>query len=319
MGAMSNDATNRPKLVKPRSLKPGDSVAIASPGAHLTEEGRSHLKQAVSALERMGYRVKAAPGSSRRKYYFAGSDHERAEELMALFADDEVRAILCARGGYGSQRIVPLLDSRVIRRNPKLFVGSSDITVLLVYLMEACHIVPFHGPNVATEQFVGGALHRTQAGLSGALDRGIPAEVPVCRSLKPGIRRGKLKGGCLSLLVTTIGTPYEIDLEGAILFIEDLNEPPYRIDRMLTHMRQAGKLGGLGGLVLGEMGACQGQDGVDLDVVILDLFQDQEVPIIAGFPSGHGKVNLTIPLGVDVTLDANRGILIFNETGVSTP
>jgi len=306
-------------LVKAQRLNPGDSVAIAAPGACLTEEGRSHLGRAVSTLEGLGFRVKATADPYRRHHYFAGEDRERAEELMALFTDPEVRAIFCARGGYGSQRIIPLLDHQTIRSNPKVFVGSSDITALLVYLLEQCHMVPFHGPNVATSQFLDGEAKRTQESLKETLVLGLPGMIPPCRPLKPGIGKGKLKGGCLSLLVTTIGTAYEIDLRGAILFVEDSNEPPYRIDRMLTHMRHAGKLDQIRGLVFGEMVGCQARERIDLESVILDLFRDYDIPIIFGFPSGHGQTNLTIPLGVEVSLDGTYGRLIFDESGLSIP
>ncbi len=316
---MRGEGTVMKGLVKPYALKPGDSVAIAAPGACLTHEGETYLGRAISTLEGMGFRVKTTPDPRRRNRYFAGEDRERAEELMGLFSDPTVRAIFCARGGYGSQRIIPFLDPDVIRKNPKVFVGSSDVTVLLVYLLERCHLVPFHGPNVATRQYLEGDAKRTQASLRETLHSGIPGEIPFCRPLKPGIRRGRIKGGCLSLLVTTIGTSYEVDLTGAILFVEDFNEPPYRIDRMLTHLRQAGKLDEIEGLVFGEMIACQGTNGVDLEAVILDLFRDQEIPILLGFPSGHGQTNLTVPLGVDVTLDGNHGHLVFNESGMSAP
>ncbi len=305
------------ELVKADRLKPGDPVAIAAPGACLTVEGRGYLAKAVSTLRELGFHVKTTPDPFRKRHYFAGDDRERAEELMALFVDPDVRAIFCARGGYGSQRIIPFLDPHVIRNNPKVFVGSSDITVLLTFLLEKCHLVPFHGPNVASKQFLEGDVETTQRSLKETLDRGLPSETPGCSLLKRGLGKGKIKGGCLSLLVTTIGTAYEIDLRGAILFAEDVNEPPYRIDRMLTHMRQAGKLDQIEGLVLGEMVACQDEEGMDLESVILDLFRDQDIPIIFGFPSGHGRTNLTIPLGVEVTLDGYQGRLNFNESGVS--
>lgn len=307
------------ELVKPCPLKAGDSIAIAAPGAYLTREGSAYLDKAVSTLEGLGFHLKATPDPHRRNHYFAGSDRERAEELMALFSDPDIRAIFCARGGYGSQRVIPFLDHNLIRRNPKVFVGSSDITALLVYLLEQCHLIPFHGPNVATRQFLEGNTKKTQGSLKETLDVGFPCEVPVCKPLKEGIGKGKIKGGCLSLVVTTLGTAYEIDLRGAVLFIEDSNEPPYRIDRMLTHMRHAGKLDQLEGLVLGEMVGCQNRDGIDLESVILDIFDDLEIPIVLGFPSGHGRTSLTIPLGVDVTLDGYQGHLIFNEGGLAIP
>lgn len=307
------------ELVKPAPVKQGDSIAIAAPGGWLRSEGREYLRRAVSTLEGFGFRVKTIPDPSRKHNYLAGGDRERAEELMALFSDPEVRAILCARGGYGSQRVIPFLDLLVVRENPKVFVGSSDITALLAYLLEQGRLVAFHGPNVATRQFLEGDVKRTQASLKEALRSGRPEQTPLCRPLKPGVRKGRIKGGCLSLLATTIGTTYEIDLRGAILFVEDCNEPLYRIDRMLTHMRHAGKLEHIEGLVLGEMIGCQDRDRTSLESVILDLFSDQEIPIILGFPSGHGRTNLTIPLGVDATLDGDHGRLIFNESGLSIP
>jgi len=269
-------------------------------------------------LERWGFRVKTMSDPSRSRGYLAGDDKDRAQALMGLFEEPEVRAILCARGGYGAQRIVPFLDPTVIQENPKVFVGSSDMTILLVYLMECCSLVSFHGPNVATSQFWEGETERTQASLRAALGLGLPGESPACRSLKTGVSQGRLKGGCLSLLVTTIGTAYEIDLRESILFLEDVNEPVYRIDRMLTHMRHAGKLDEIQGLVVGEM-TTENQQGTDLDSVILDVFHDQEFPIIVGFPSGHGRTNLTIPLGVEATLDGDQGRLIFCESGLVVP
>jgi muramoyltetrapeptide carboxypeptidase len=306
-------------LIKPHPLRPGDFVAIAAPGAHLTPEGAEYLERAVTVLEGLGLRVKATPDPNRRAHYFAGGDEERAAELMELFSDPEVRAIFCTRGGYGSQRLIPFLNPQVIQENPKIFVGSSDITVLLAYLLECCHLVPFHGPNVATTQFCEGGVERTHRALKKTLSSGTPGENPLCRPLKPGVGKGPIKGGCLSLLTTTIGTAYEIDLIDAILFVEDCNEPLYRIDRMLTHLRQAGKLEHIRGLVFGEMVACRGAKGVDLKAVVLDLFRDQEIPILLGFPAGHGETNLTLPLGVEVIIDADQGRLIFNESGVSIP
>lgn len=305
-------------LAKPRGLKPGDHVAIAAPGAHLTRGEKDRLDRAVCVLEQWGFRVKTLSDPCRRKGYLAGDDQGRAQELMGLFADPEVRAILCARGGYGAQRVLPFLDPAVIQENPKVFVGSSDMTILLVYLTERCSLVPFHGPNVATSQFWEGEADRTQTSLRAALVLGLPGESPACRSLTKGVGRGRLKGGCLSLLVTTIGTAYEIDLRGAILFFEDVNEPLYRIDRMLTHMRHAGKLDEIQGVVVSEM-VTEDQQGLDLDSVILDVFHDQEIPIVVGFPSGHGQTNLTIPLGVEATLDGDQGRLIFHESGLVAP
>lgn len=305
-------------FAKPHPLKPGDCVAIAAPGASLTKEQMPNLERAISILEAWGFRVLVAPDAKRQRRYCARQDRERAHELMALFSNPAIRAILCARGGYGSQRILPFLDPHLIRKNPKVFVGSSDITVILVYLMERCGMIAFHGPNVATAQFLEGDTARTRASLRRLLGLAVPAEPPPCKTLRRGVGEGRIKGGCLSLLVTTIGTTYEIDLRDAILFFEDFNEPPYRVDRMLTHMKQAGKLDRIRGLIVGEMAGVQGEERREMEAVVLDIFRDQEIPILFGFPSGHGRKNLTIPLGVQVTLDGEKGRLIFHEAGFST-
>ena len=310
--------TGRDRLTRPKPLKPGDAIAIAAPAGRIAQEGMAYLERAVSVIEQMGFRVKAIPNPNFDHPYLAGEDPGRARELMTFFTDPEIRGILCARGGYGSQRIIPLLNSQVIRENPKIFIGSSDITALLAYLLEECQLVAFHGPNVATKQFLEGDTRRTLASFRSALLQGIPGETPACKALKRGIGKGRVKGGCLSLLVATIGTTYEIDLRGTVLFVEDLNEPPYRIDRMLTHLRHAGKLDQIEGLVFGEMASCRDAQGTDLEAMVLDLFQDQNVPILFGFPSGHGRTNLSIPLGVEVIVDGYRGHLIFSEEGVSS-
>jgi muramoyltetrapeptide carboxypeptidase len=299
----------------PPLLVPGDCVAIVAPASHIPRGNEEFLQQGVERLRGMGFEVKCAPSLLRRKHlYLAGKDQERAEELMAMFLDPEVKAILCTRGGYGAQRITPYLDPDVIRGHPKPFVGCSDITVLLLYLLQRCHLAPFHGPNVATRQFVEGGEEMTRA-LREALTSADPiSEIP-CTVLREGeapgkIIEGEIVGGCLSSVVTALGTPYEPDLQGKVLFVEDVNEPPYKIDRMLTHLKSAGKLERIQGAIFGQMPGCDTGNGL-LSEVILDALKDVEGPILFGFPSGHGSRNLTIPLGVPVRV--HDGVVDFQR------
>jgi muramoyltetrapeptide carboxypeptidase len=226
---------------------------------------------------------------------------------MAMFLDSEVKAILCSRGGYGAQRLIPYLDADQIRSHPKPLVGCSDITVLLIYLLQQCLVIPFHGPNVATSQFVQGDAEMALA-LKRALTSAEPLAEIACSVLRGGEAEADIIGGCLSSLVTVLGTPYEPDLQGKVLFVEDVNEPPYKIDRMLTHLKSAGKLAGVKGVVFGQMPGCDTDNGL-LREVILDVLAAIEGPILFGFPSGHGPRNLTIPLGVPVRIQ--KGMVSF--------
>ena len=287
--------------IKPTLLSPGDCVGIAAPASHIPRGNEEFLQRGAERVREMGFEIRYSPSLLKRKHlYLAGTDEERAQELMELFLDPEIKAILCARGGYGTQRIIPYLDHDVIRSHPKPLVGCSDITVLLIYLLQQCFVVPFHGPNVATRQFIEGNAEMAHS-LKGALIAPLAAAEVLCSVLREGEAQGEIIGGCLSCLVTTVGAPYEPDLQGKILFVEDVDEPPYKIDRMLTHLKSAGKFQGVKGIVFGQMPGCDTEKGL-LHEVILDVLEDIESPILFGFPSGHGTRNLTIPLGVPVKI-----------------
>jgi muramoyltetrapeptide carboxypeptidase len=285
----------------PPLLSPGDCVAIVAPASHIPTANEGYLEQGADRLRAMGFVVTYAPSLLKRRHlYLAGEDQERAEELMAMFLDPQVKAILCARGGYGCQRIIPYLDPDLIRAHPKPLVGCSDITVLLIYLLQQCHLIPFHGPNVVTRQFVEGNEEMAYS-LKKSLNSLDPFAQITCSVLKEGDAEGEIIGGCLSSLVTTVGTSYEPDLGGKILFVEDINEPPYKIDRMFTHLKGAGKLQGIKGVIFGQMPGCDTEQGL-LQEVILDVLEDIEGPVLFNFPSGHGHRNLTFPLGVPVRI-----------------
>jgi muramoyltetrapeptide carboxypeptidase len=300
--------------IMPPLLSTGDTVGIVAPASHIPRANEEYLEQGLERVRQMGFHVKCSPSLLERKHlYLAGKDQERADELMAMFLDPKVKAILCSRGGYGAQRLIPYLDADRIRRHPKPLVGCSDITVLLIYLLQQCHVVPFHGPNVATSQFVQGDAEMALA-LKRALTVAEPIAEIACSELRGGEAEAEIIGGCLSSLVTVLGTPYEPDLEGKVLFVEDVNEPPYKIDRMLTHLKSAGKLAGVRGVVFGQMPGCDTDNGL-LREVILDVLDTIDGPILFGFPTGHGPRNLTIPLGVPVQI--KKGVVSFQREDCS--
>jgi len=303
--------------IMPPLLSEGDTVGIVAPASHMARGNEEYLEQGLGLLRAMGFVIRCSPSLLKRKHlYLAGKDPERAEELMAMFLDPEVKAILCSRGGYGAQRLISYLDPEVIRSHPKPLVGCSDITVLLIYLLQRCCVIPFHGPNVATSQFIQGG-EEMQLALKRALTSAEPIAEIACTVLRDGeahgeIIEGEIIGGCLSSLVTTLGTTYEPDLQGKFLFVEDVNEPPYKIDRMLTHLKSAGKLAGVKGVVFGQMPGCDTENGL-LSEVIVDALGAIEGPILFGFPTGHGPRNITIPLGV--LIEVHDGVVTFGRNG----
>ena len=298
--------------IVPPLLSPGDCIGIAAPASHIPRGNEEFLQQGAERVREMGFVVRYSSSLLKRKHlYLAGTDKERAQEFMEMFLDPEIKAILCVRGGYGTQRIIPYLDADRIRDHPKPLIGCSDITVLLIYLLQRCFVIPFHGPNVATRQFFEGDAEMAHA-LKDALTAPFAGAEITCTVLREGEAQGEIIGGCLSCLVTTVGTPYAPDLHGKILFVEDVDEPPYKIDRMLTHLKSAGTLQGVKGVVFGQMPGCDTEKGL-LREVILDVLQDIEGPVLFGFPSGHGARNLTIPLGTMVGIQG--GAVVFHGEG----
>jgi muramoyltetrapeptide carboxypeptidase len=253
-----------------------------------------------------------------RHRFLAGNDHDRAHELTAMFQDPAVRAIFCSRAGYGSGRLLPLLGLSAFARTPKIFLGYSDVTFLLNAFVQHAGFVCFHGPAVAGE-FAAGFSDRSLTHLLNLLTTGWgEPSIAFPTVLHEGVAEGRLIGGCLSLLVTTLGTPFALNTADAILFIEDIGEKPYRIDRMLTHLKQTGKLDNLAGVVFGEMIGCLGEtaDPALLLSVITDIFSGYSYPIGFGLPAGHGGENLALPLGTRVRLDTRQQSLSFLEPAV---
>ncbi|HEY5648420.1 MAG TPA: LD-carboxypeptidase [Nitrospiria bacterium] len=304
-------------MIKPRALKKGDTIGVVAP-AGLAD--KAELERGMARLVELGYKVKRGSSLKGRLRYMAGEDRERAEDINRMFSDPSVRAILCARGGYGTLRMMPFLDEAVIRKHPKIFVGSSDLTILLNHLHQKIGLVPFHGPMVAPN-FGRNLSELTEASFSRVLGGEDQPELPPnlgVRVLRPGKARGPLVGGCLSILCSSLGTPYEIKTKDAVLLLEDVNEAPYRIDRMLTQLKAAGKLKGVKGVVIGTMPGCDPPLGAGywLDDVFGDVLREVPGPVIYGFPAGHGGEQVTLPLGVEVKLDGAGPSVTLAESPV---
>jgi len=281
------------------TLVAGDIIAIAAPSSPFEKES---LYRGISVLEEMGFRVMIPDGLFEREGYLAGTDRHRAEILHQLFADNRVKAIICARGGFGAMRILPLLDTEMIRNNPKIFVGYSDITALLCVLYSQCGVTVFHGQMV---EKLADSDPKTRESLRMALTS---EKLPVIKAengaaIRGGIAKGKVIGGNLSVLCHLMGTRFMPDFNGRILFLEDRNEAAYRIDRMLTQMKLAGCFQNIAGLVLGHFEDCGKSE--DIVKIINDIFQENKIPILWGLEAGHGLPNLTIPMGIDAVLDAD--------------
>jgi muramoyltetrapeptide carboxypeptidase len=305
--------------IKPPALRPGDTVGIVAPASNLQPE---LVGKGCAGLRRLGLNPYYKQSIFEQDLYFAGSIKRRALELQEMFERDEVRAVICARGGYGCNYLLPEIDLSVVRSNPKIFVGYSDVTTLLTWFSDAAKLVTFHGPMVSKDfaQDDGVELTSWKALMEpGPLVQ--PAPLNGVKGLVDGFAEGRLYGGCLSLLVASLGTPYEIRTEGTLLFLEDVNCKPYQIDRMLMQLILAGKLEGVRGLIFGEMLNCrQSPDQpYTLEEVILRLVGHLKIPVAYGFPSGHvARQNRTLPLGVNATLRATRNsVQLSYESPVS--
>jgi muramoyltetrapeptide carboxypeptidase len=287
---------------RPRPLQRGDLIGVCAP-AGAVDEGR--LQKGVEELRTLGFEVRVTEGATARHRFTAGTADERVRELHGLFADRDVAAIVCARGGAGAAWLLPSLDPALLRQNPKAFLGYSDLTLLHLYLGQV-KVVSFHGPMVAHE-FASGTYHRESL-LWALTGEGAPyaTEEGELETLREGSGEGRLRGGCLSLLATAAGTPWSFEPhEDTILFIEDVDERPYRIDRMLFQLRHAGALRGVRGIVFGDMLGCAPRLQADytLQDVILDALAGLDVPVALGLSSGHTRSpNVTLPLGLRARL-----------------
>jgi muramoyltetrapeptide carboxypeptidase len=285
-------------------------VGVVAPASNVK---RGDLEAGCEGLRRAGYRPFYFDTILDQDLYFAGSVQRRARELEEMFVRDEVRAIVCARGGYGANYLLEALDLEKIRAHPKIFVGYSDLTTLLTYFADAAGLVTFHGPMVAKDWLHedGVDLASWQSALAGttAWQPNLGAGSGVS-GLVEGAAEGKLYGGCLSILVASLGTPYEIRTEGTVLFLEDLAAKPFQIDRMLMQLKLAGRFDGVLGIVFGEMRECvqTANQGYTLEEVVLRVVRELGVPVAYGVRSGHVTAgNITLPIGVRVSLSVRGG------------
>ena len=305
---------NRLTVNKPAKLASGMRIGVIAPAGSVDE---SALAAGAEAIRNEGYDVELAPHVLQRKGYLAGDERQRAADLLCFFKRTDIDAIFCARGGFGSVQMLPYLSVQELRSRPKIFVGYSDITILLNWLMQDCGMVTFHGPMVAMEMARG--LSGRSRELFWRLLRGDATDwhMQMAGVIRPGKAEGELMGGCLTMLISTLGTPYEIETRGKLLFLEDVGERPYRIERMLTHLKMAGKLKHLLGLIFGDFTSCEGQGPRDLQQIIHEMFDDAPYPVVTGMPAGHGQEHIALPFGVKMMLDGDSGLLSLTESPVA--
>jgi muramoyltetrapeptide carboxypeptidase len=296
--------------VFPSALQPGDLVGIVAPAGAF-----DHMKlhRGISVLEQMGFKVFTPKGLFEKEDYLAGSDEHRAHLLNHLFQEPSIKAVICARGGFGSLRILSLLDYNVIRESRKIFLGFSDITALLSVFETRCGLISFHGPMITS---LADADKESLDAMYRALtsNRKLIIKPAKGLTLKHGVSAGTVTGGNLATLCHLVGTPFEPDLEGHILVLEDIGEPHYKIDRMLIQMKLAGCFNRLAGLALGTFENCGTLEGIYR--IVESIFKDFTFPVLAGFEIGHGKTNITFPVGLKATLDADNHMLIYHSPAI---
>lgn len=301
-------------ILKPPRLHPGARIGVIAPAGPVTGERLTRLDRGMDYLRRRGFRVIEGRFLRRRTGYTAGSDDERLSDLNNMLRDAQVDAVFCARGGYGLGRLLDRIDYRAVRRRPKILVGYSDVTALQSALFRRTGLVTFAGPMVAAD--LGTPMpERTESSLWQMLTAaGEPPPVGELTTIAAGVAEGRLLGGCLSVLVTLLGTRFMPNLDGAVLVAEDIGEPLYKIDRYFCQLKNAGFLRLLKGVILGQFTGMN-DSSADLAAVVAGFFKGK-VPIAAGLPFGHEPLKVTIPYGVRVRLDADVGTLHFLETGV---
>lgn len=307
-------------MLRPKGLVFGDRLGIISPASPISKE---KAEKAYRQLMKMGFKVKMGKSCYEKYGYLAGSDKLRSEEINNMFKDTTINGIISMRGGYGTSRILELLDYEIIKNNPKVFIGYSDITALHIAMNQNSNLITFHGPMVASnmiekfDDFSKNSLYNSvlENSFIGELINPPEEEIKI---INGGIAEGKIIGGNLCLIVDTLGTPYEIDTKGKILFIEEIGEEPYRIDRMFTQLRLAGKFKEANGIILGDFNDCKANaseyaDSLSLMQVINDIIKPSGKPTIYNFQSGHCQPMITIPFGVKAKLDATNKQLTILE------
>jgi muramoyltetrapeptide carboxypeptidase len=305
-----------PALVRPPALAKGDAIGVVAP-SYSPRPG--WLARGVKALERAGFTVVLDPEIGALRRFTRKEDERRAENFMAMWLDPRVKAVIGGTGGYGAVRMIPYLDAGAFHGNPKAFVGYSDITALHLWLMRCAGLRVFHGPTV--DDLIPSGRDPTMASLLTALTTPRPtARIgrELARAVRPGRASGRLVGGNLSLVQQTIGTPYEIEVRDAILFLEETRDPMSVVDERLVHLRAAGLLRQVRGIVFGQLTLDRSEED-EFEDFLLDLLADLDVPILMDFPAGHEVPNLTLPLGTEVELvvDETTGWLVYREDALA--
>jgi muramoyltetrapeptide carboxypeptidase len=312
--------------LKPSALRPGDTIAFVAPAGPVE---MPPLREYARRLEKAGYNVLIPKGIERKAGYLAGTDEERAAELNAMIRDPKVRAIFPCRGGYGLTRVLDRIDYAALRKDPKIITGYSDLTALHLALARQARLISFHSPMPMRDlwqedkpefTFAAHSFRRAvfadqykagEAGYTVAVPEGVK---PV--KLVAGTARGRFLGGNLTLICSTLGTPYAIQPQGAILFLEDVNEAPYRVDRSLSQLRLAGVLDAVAGVVAGSFTSKDPADAKEFDRVLREYLGALRVPVVTNFPVGHTPRNATLPHGGLVELDADKAVLRVLENPV---
>jgi muramoyltetrapeptide carboxypeptidase len=307
-------------LSRPSVLRKGDCVGLVAPSSPFQRDAVEH---GIRFIEEQGFVVRhRADLFARRSGFLAGGDQERADEMHEMFEDPEIRAVFVVRGGYGAQRILDRLDPSLLERHPKIFLGYSDATCLLTFLLQRVGLVCFHGPVVSEM----GALSELTRNCLLQLLTGCGPLGPIpaggIRWIRKGLARAPIVGGNLSLVCSTLGTPWELDTQGRILLLEDRGEKPYRVDRLLIQLRQAGKLSSIAGLLFG--GFERGQPGENellereyMNEVLRENTRDLDVPVACDLPVGHGQHNLALPFGVLAEMNGREGRVSILEPAVN--
>lgn len=295
-------------MIKPPKLSPEAAIGIVNPSYWLSEEKFIHTTKIFTDR---GYKIVRGKSTFLKEDLYGGSPGERAKDIMDMFQNPDIDAIICARGGYGANRVLPLLDYELIKTHPKIFMGYSDITAFLTSITQKTDLVTFHGPMLVTfiEEYVDYDFSHLVQTLSGTAPHVItpPKDLPL-RILKPGKAAGPLWGGNLCLLLNRLGTPDELDTSGSILFIEDIGEKLYKFDRMIYQMKTAGVFDNIRGLIIGELVGMEDTDppfGKTSDEIVMDICGDLDIPIVTNFPCGHGRYQATMPISIMAELNAN--------------
>jgi muramoyltetrapeptide carboxypeptidase len=305
-----------PSLLRPPPLRFGDTIGVVAP-SYAPHGG--WLQRGVKAVKEAGYNVILEPEIDRFRRFQQTEDRKRAQNLVDIWSDPSVKAVICGTGGYGAVRILPYLDAEIFRRNPKIFVGYSDITALHLWMMRRVGLRVFHGPTL--DDLAPGGVDPSLLSLLAAVSCPRPNTRlgnNIARAVRPGRAAGRVTGGNLSLVQQSIGTPYEIDTRDAILFLEEIHDPMSVADERLLHLRAAGLLRHVRGIVFGQLSLDRSEED-EFEDFLLDLVSDLDVPILMDFPAGHESPNLTLPLGTEMELVADdvTGWLSYREDALA--